>query len=159
MFDFKITPQLWFAEKAEEAARFYVSVFPNSRIDSVYALPAESPSGPADSVPIVEFTLAGQPFLAFSAHQVDSFNLAISLIVKCADQAEIDRLWDGLGQGGEHQMCGWLKDRYGVAWQIMPAQMMTLMKDKDRARAGRVANAMLKMRKLDAAVLKRAYDG
>lgn len=155
----KIIPSLWYSEKAEEAARFYVSLLPDSRIDSVTALPADSPSGPAGSVQIVEFTLAGQPFMAMSAGPLDPFNHAISFVVNCADQAELDRLWEALSQGGTVEQCGWLKDRYGVSWQIVPAALGELMKDTDKAKVRRVAEAMLKMVKLDVAGLRRAYEG
>jgi predicted 3-demethylubiquinone-9 3-methyltransferase (glyoxalase superfamily) len=154
----KITPCLWFADKAEEAARFYVSLLPNSRIDSVTTLPADTPSGPAGSVPVVEFTLGGQQFMAFQAGRPDPFNHAISFIVNCEDQAEIDRLWNALSAGGSPEQCGWLKDRYGVSWQIVPRVLGEMMKDKDRAKARRVAEAMLKMVKLDIGGLRKAYD-
>lgn len=111
----KITPHLWFAEKAVEAATFYVSLFPDSRVDAVAPLPVDTPSGPAGSVKVVEFTLAGQPFLAIEAGPLDPFNHAISFHVNCTDQAEVDRLWDALGAGGTFEQCGWLKDRYGVS--------------------------------------------
>jgi len=155
----KITPFLWYSDKAEEAAKFYVSLFPNSRIDSVTAMPADSPSGPAGSVTVVEFTLAGQPFMAMAAGPLDEFNHSISLYVNCEDQAEIDRYWDALGKGGSYEPCGWLKDRYGVSWQIVPRVLMKMHKDKDRARASRATEAMLKMQKLDIAALERAYGG
>jgi len=155
----KIVPSLWYSEKAEEAARFYVSLLPDSHIDSVSALPAESPSGPAGSVAMVEFTLAGQQFFAMAAGQMDPFNHAISLTIYCADQAEVDRLWNALLDGGKPEACGWLKDRYGVSWQIIPTALIEMMKDPDRARAKRVAEAMLTMVKIDIAGLKRAYEG
>jgi predicted 3-demethylubiquinone-9 3-methyltransferase (glyoxalase superfamily) len=155
----KIVPSLWYTEKAEEAATFYVSLLPNSKVDSVTALPADTPSGPAGSVKVVEFTLAGQPFLAISAGPLDPFNHAISFTILCDDQAEIDRLWAALSDGGQTEACGWLKDRYGLSWQITPRVLGEMMKDPDRARAKRVAEAMLKMVKLDIATLKRAYDG
>src|SRR5690348_14120301 len=155
-----IVPTLWYTDKAEEAARFYASLIPNSRIDSVTSLPSDSPSGPAGSVKIVEFTLAGRPFTAFSAGRLDGFNLAVSFMILCEDQAEVDRLWDGLLQGGgKPEQCGWLRDRYGLAWQIVPKQFRDMAGDPDRARAKRVTDAMLKMVKLDLAALKRAYDG
>src|SRR3954471_1340523 len=141
----KITPCLWFADKAEEAARFYVSLLPNSHIDSVTPLPADSPSGPAGSVQIVEFTLAGQRFLAMQAGPLEPFNHAISSTINCADQAEVDRLWNALSDGGRIEQCGWLKDRYGVSWQIVPTVLGEMMKDKDKTKARRVAEAMLKM--------------
>ena len=155
----KIVPNLWFADRALEAARFYVSLFPGSRVDSVTAVPADTPSGPAGSVQVVEFTLAGQPFIAFQAGPFDPFNHAISFMVNCDDQAEIDRLWEALAAGGTAEQCGWLKDRYGVSWQIVPAALGDLMKDPDRARARRVMEAMLQMRKLDIAALQRAHQG
>ena len=153
----KIVPHLWFVDNAVEAANFYVSVFPDSRMDSVTPIPADTPSGPAGSVPVVEFTLAGQPFMAISAGPLDSFNHAISLMVNCEDQAEIDRLWDALSAGGAIEMCGWLKDRYGVSWQIVPAVLGEMMKDPDRARARAVTEAMLQMKKFDIARLEQAY--
>jgi predicted 3-demethylubiquinone-9 3-methyltransferase (glyoxalase superfamily) len=155
----KVTPCLWYSEKAEEAARFYVSLLPDSRIDSVTPLPADSPSGPAGSVQVVEFTLAGRPFMAMSAGPLDPFNHAVSFMIECEDQAEVDRLWDALSAGGTVEQCGWLKDRYGLSWQIVPKALGQMMKDKDRARARRVAEAMLKMVKLDVEGLRRAYEG
>jgi predicted 3-demethylubiquinone-9 3-methyltransferase (glyoxalase superfamily) len=155
----KITPHLWFPEKADEAAEFYASIFPDSRVDSVTVLPAESPSGPPGSVKIVEFTLAGQPFLAITAGPLDPFNHAISFYVSCEDQAEIDRYWSKLLEGGKVEQCGWLKDRYGVSWQIAPAVLGEMMKSPDKARAQRVAKAMLGMVKFDIAELKKAYRG
>jgi predicted 3-demethylubiquinone-9 3-methyltransferase (glyoxalase superfamily) len=155
----KIVPHLWYSEKAAEAAAFYASIIPNSRVDSVTELPADSPSGPAGSVQIVEFTLAGQPFMAINAGPLDPFNHAVSFVVSCEDQAEIDRLWDALSAGGQIEECGWLKDRYGLSWQIVPTVLGEMMKDPDRARAKRVAEAMLKMVKLDIAGLKAAYEG
>jgi predicted 3-demethylubiquinone-9 3-methyltransferase (glyoxalase superfamily) len=135
---------LWYTEKAEEAARYYVSLLPDSRIDSVTTLPADTPSGPAGSVQIVEFTLGGRPFMAMNAGPLDPFNHAVSFVVNCADQTEIDRLWDALSEGGSTEQCGWLKDRYGVSWQIVPTVLGELIKDKDPAKARRVAEAMLK---------------
>ncbi len=155
-----IVPHLWYTDKAEEAARFYASLIPNSRVDSVTALPSDTPSGPAGSVKIVEFTLAGQPFTAFSAGPLDAFNHAISFMILCEDQAEVDRLWDGLLKGGGRaEQCGWLRDRYGLAWQIVPKEFREMARDPDRARAKRVVDAMLKMVKFDVAALRRAYDG
>jgi predicted 3-demethylubiquinone-9 3-methyltransferase (glyoxalase superfamily) len=154
----KIVPNLWYTDKAEEAAAFYVSLLPNSKVDSVTPLPADTPSGPAGSVKVVEFTLMGQPFMAIGAGPLDPFNHAVSFAVLCDDQAEIDRLWAALAQGGKTEQCGWLKDRYGLHWQIAPTVLGEMMKDPDRARAKRVAQAMLKMTKLDIGELKRAYD-
>jgi predicted 3-demethylubiquinone-9 3-methyltransferase (glyoxalase superfamily) len=155
----KIVPHLWYTDKAEEAAAFYATVLPNSKVDSVIALPADTPSGPAGSVKVVEFTLMGQPFMAISAGPLDPFNHAVSFMVQCDSQAEIDRLWTKLSEGGETEQCGWLKDRYGLCWQITPTVLGKMMKDPDRARARRVTEAMLKMVKLDVASLERAYNG
>jgi len=155
----KIVPNLWYTDKAEEAAAFYASLLPNSKVDSVTALPADTPSGPAGSVKVVEFTLMGQPFMAISAGPLDPFNHAVSFMVLCDDQAEIDRLWAALSEGGRTEQCGWLRDRYGLFWQITPTVLGKMMKDPDRARAKHVTEAMLKMTKLDIAMLERAYDG
>jgi predicted 3-demethylubiquinone-9 3-methyltransferase (glyoxalase superfamily) len=155
----KIVPSLWYSEKAEEAVAFYVSLLPDSRIDSVTTLPADTPSGPAGSVQVIEFTLSGQPFMAMNAGPLDPFNHAISLVVNCADQAEVDRLWDALSKDGTIEQCGWLKDRYGVSWQIVPTALGEMMKDWDVAKVRRVAQAMLRMVKLDIAGLRRAYEG
>lgn len=155
----KIIPHLWYTDKAEEAARFYASVLPDSHVDSVSTIPTETPSGPAGSVAIVEFTLVGQPFQAISAGPLDPFNHAVSFIVECADQAEIDRLWNALGKGGTTEQCGWLRDRYGLAWQIIPKAFHDMMKDGDPARRKRVVEAMLKIVKFDIAGLEQAYDG
>ena len=151
-----ITPSLWYSREAEEAANFYASIFPDSRVDSVTTLPSDSPSGPAGSVKIVEFTLLGQPFEAFSAGPLDQFNHAISLSVSCDTQEEVDRYWDALLQGGTPEQCGWLKDRYGLCWQIVPKVLATLIADPDREKAKRVTDAMLSMVKLDIAELERA---
>jgi predicted 3-demethylubiquinone-9 3-methyltransferase (glyoxalase superfamily) len=155
----RIVPHLWYAKEAEEAARFYASIFPDSRVDSVTALPADSPSGPAGSVKVVDFTLAGQPFMAISAGPLDSFNHAVSFVVECKDQAEVDRYWEALGAGGAIEQCGWLRDRYGLSWQIVPAAFLRMMKDPDRAAARRAAEAMLQMKKLDLAGLEEAFRG
>ena len=155
----RIIPHLWYNTEAEEAAAFYASVLPNSRVDRVTPLMAESPSGPPGSVKIVEFTLFGQSFVAFSAGPLDDFNHAISFMIECDDQQEIDRLWDALGNGGTIEQCGWLRDRYGLCWQIAPKVLGEMMTDKDPARARRVAEAMLQMVKLDIAGLQKAYNG
>jgi predicted 3-demethylubiquinone-9 3-methyltransferase (glyoxalase superfamily) len=155
----KIVPFLWYTEKAEEAAAFYASLIPNSKVDSVTALPADTPSGPAGSVKVVEFTLMGTPFMAISAGPLDPFNHAVSFIIECDSQAEIDRLWAKLSEGGRTEECGWLQDRYGLYWQITPTVLGKIMKDPDRARAKRATEAMLKMTKLDIAGLERAYNG
>ena len=155
----KITPCLWFDKGAEEAARFYVSLLPGSRVDNVTALQADSPSGPAGSVQVVEFTLAGQSYMAMDAGPFDPFNHEISFVIDCADQAELDRLWEALLDGGTPEQCGWLKDRYGVSWQIVPAALGRMMKDKDPKKARRAAGAMMKMVKFDIAALEAAFEG
>ena len=157
--DAKIIPHLWFPEKAEEAAAFYVSLLPGSHIDSVTALPADSPSGPAGAVQVVEFTLAGQQFMAVDAGELEPLNHAISFLVNCDTQEEVDRLWEALSEGGTTEQCGWLKDRYGLSWQISPTVLGGMMRDPDRERAGRTAEAMLQMTKFDIAALERAYRG
>ncbi|MGZ5268658.1 MAG: VOC family protein [Caldimonas sp.] len=156
----KITPFLWYAKEAEEAAAFYVSVFPDSRIVGVTTLPSESPSGPPGSVKIVEFELFGQAFTAMSAGPLDPFNHAVSFVVGCDDQAEIDRYWNALlGHGGSPEQCGWLKDRYGLSWQIVPKPMGELMGGSDKAAARRASDAMMTMVKIDIAALKAAAAG
>jgi predicted 3-demethylubiquinone-9 3-methyltransferase (glyoxalase superfamily) len=155
----KIFPFLWYAKEAEQAARFYASIFPDSRVDRVTTLRSETPSGPPGSVKVVDFTLFGQHFQAMTAGPLDPFNHAISLVVLCEDQTELDRYWNALLEGGSPEACGWLRDKYGVSWQIVPAVLDEMMADKDVARSKRVTDAMLKMVKLDIAVLKAAYDG
>ena len=155
----KITPFLWYSKEAEEAAAFYASVFPDSRITRVWALPSESPSGPPGSVKIVEFVLFGQPFSAMSAGPLDPFNHAVSFVVNCDNQTELDRYWNALLEGGSAEACGWLKDRFGVSWQIVPTVLFQMMASADRARAKRAADAMLKMVKIDIALLQAAFDG
>ncbi len=155
----KITPFLWYSRQAEEAAAFYVSIFPDSRIERVVTLPADSPSGPAGSVKVVDFVLFGQSLTAMSAGPLDPFNHSVSFVVSCDSQAEIDRYWEALLQGGgSAENCGWLKDRYGVYWQVVAAQLIDMMADPDRAKARRVAEAMLKMVKFDIAQLQHAYQ-
>ncbi|HET6582821.1 MAG TPA: VOC family protein [Nannocystaceae bacterium] len=155
----RITPHLWYAKEAEEAARFYASIFPDSRVDRVRTMPSESPSGPPGSVKIVEFTLFGQSFMAISAGPLDSFNHSVSFMVNCDDQAEVDRYWNALVEGGKAEPCGWVKDRYGLSWQIVPAVLARMLADKDPEKARRVGDAMLKMVKIDVAKLKAAYEG
>jgi predicted 3-demethylubiquinone-9 3-methyltransferase (glyoxalase superfamily) len=156
----KIAPHLWYTEKAGEAAKFYASIFPDSRIDTLTTIPANTPSGPAGTVEIVEFTLCGQSFLAIGAGKHDPFNDAISLHVTCEDQAEIDRYWDALSKdGGKPVACGWITDKYGVRWQISPRRLGELMKSKEPGVAKRVSEAMLKMVKFDVAALERAAKG
>jgi len=154
----KIAPHLWFADKAEEAVAFYVSLFPDSTVVRVTDSPADSPSGPVGLVQIIDFMLAGQPFMAINAGPLDPFNHAISFVVNCADQAEVDRYWNALLEGGSAEQCGWLKDRYGVSWQIVPTVLGDMVADSDRKRAARAMKAMLGMVKLDIAKLKKAFD-
>ena len=155
----KIRPCLWFDGEAEEAANFYVSLFPSSRIDHVQRNVMDSPAGKAGTVLVVEFTLAGQRFMALNGGTRFEYTHAISFEVDCADQAEIDRLWDALSDGGLIEQCGWLKDRYGVSWQIVPVVLGQMLGDPDPAKAQRVMQAMLRMIKLDIAGLKAAYEG
>jgi|SRR3954462_11261820 predicted 3-demethylubiquinone-9 3-methyltransferase (glyoxalase superfamily) len=156
----KICTFLWYAKEAEEAARFYASIFPNSSVDRVTPMLSESPSGPPGSVKIVDFTLLGQRFQAMTAGRHDDFNDAISIMVECDDQAELDRYWNALLEGGgKPQACGWLVDRYGLRWQITPAMLNDALRDKDPARSKRVTDAMLKMVKLDIATLQKAAQG
>ena len=155
----RIVPFLWYSEKAEEAAAFYASIIPNSKVNSVTALPVDSPSGPAGSVKVVDFTLNGQPFMAMTAGPLDDFNHAVSFMIECEDQKEIDRLWDALGEGGTYEQCGWLRDRYGLCWQIVPKVFKQMMQDKDPAKVKRYAEAMMKMVKFDIAALQKAFNG
>ena len=154
----KIFPFLWYAKEAEEAARTYASIFPDSRVDRVTSMQSESPSGPPGTVKVVDFTLFGQRFQAMTAGPHHDFNDAISFVVECDDQQELDRYWLALLEGGgAEQACGWLIDRFGVRWQIIPARMVDWMSDPDKARSKRVSDAMLKMVKLDLATLEKAY--
>ena len=156
----KIFTFLWYAKEAEQAAKFYASVFPDSRVDRVTSMQSESPSGPPGSVKVVDFTLFGQRFQAMSAGPHHEFNDAISMVVLCDDQEELDRYWKALLEGGgKPQACGWLIDRFGLRWQIIPAAFEEMMRDKDRARSKRVTDAMLRMVKLDIAALQKAYRG
>lgn len=152
-------PCLWFDGKAEEAATFYTSLLPDSRVDKVWRSPADTPSGPAGMVLTVDFTLNGQQFQGLNGGPDFSFNEAVSFVIECEDQAEVDRLWDALtANGGEPGPCGWLKDRFGLSWQIVPRQLNELVGDPDPERARRAMEAMLKMGKIDVAELQRAAD-
>lgn len=158
----KITPFLWFDDKAEEAADFYVSIFKNSRIGGVsrYGDEAAKMSGrPKGSAMTVTFELDGQKFMALNGGPLFQFTEAISFMVNCETQAEVDELWEKLSAGGSPGRCGWLKDKYGVSWQIVPTALGQMMADSDPARSKRVMNAMLQMNKLDINRLKQAYDG
>jgi predicted 3-demethylubiquinone-9 3-methyltransferase (glyoxalase superfamily) len=156
----KISPCLWFDGEAEEAAKFYVSLLPDSRIEKVQRNSVDSPSGKAGSVLVMEFTLAGQRFMALNGGTRFEYTPAVSFKIDCADQAEVDRLWDALSaNGGQAGRCGWLKDRFGVSWQIVPTVLPELLGGPDRAGAQRAMAAMMQMVKLDIAGLKRAYEG
>ncbi len=155
----KISPFLSFDGHAEEAARFYVSLFPDSRIDRLTRAPLDYPGGPAGSVLIVEFTLAGRSFVALNTSGF-TFTEAVSLQINTEDQAETDRLWNALtAEGGAEIACGWLKDRWGVFWQVTPTRLMEMIKGPDPARARRAMEAMMTMVKIDIAALERAVAG
>ncbi|MDD4933508.1 MAG: VOC family protein [Methylacidiphilaceae bacterium] len=151
----KIKPHLWFDKEAREAAEFYVSIFPDSRLIEVAMVP-DTPSG---DVEVVLFELSGVPFSAFSAGPRFRFNESISFWVSCATQEEIDYYWASLSAHPDSEACGWLKDRYGLSWQIVPAAMEEMMKRKEPARLARLTQAMLGMKKLDVAALRKAFDG
>ena len=154
----KISPCLWFVNDAEEAARFYVSLLPDSRIEHIMHSVADTPSGPAGSVLLVLFTLAGQSFQALNGGKAEQHSNAVSFSIDCADQAEVDRIWDRLCDGGTPIQCGWVNDRYGMPWQVVPSALPRLLNDPDRAKAARVMQAMMQMVKLDVAELQAAYD-
>lgn len=150
-----IVPHLWFAKEAREAARFYTSVFPDSRVKNTTTLP-DTPSGAVD---LVTFTLSGQEFMAISAGPLFTFNESISFIVRCDTQDEIDYYWEKLtSDGGQEGMCGWLKDKYGLSWQIVPSAMADMLQEEDPERLARVTQALLRMKKLDIAALRRAHN-
>jgi len=156
----KITPFLWFDDESEEAAKYYVSIFRNSKIRSItrYDKAGAAVSGrPEGAVMTVAFELDGQEFIALNGGPQFKFSEAISFAVKCETQGEIDELWEKLSRGGEEVECGWLKDRYGLSWQIVPAVLGEMMSDPDPARSQRVMEALVKMKKLDLAELKKAY--
>jgi predicted 3-demethylubiquinone-9 3-methyltransferase (glyoxalase superfamily) len=156
----KITPYLWCDGNAEEAARFYVSLFPDSHVDSVQRAPADNPSTGAGDVLLVNFTLAGQPFTALNGGPEFPFTEAVSFLIDCEEQAEVDRLWSALvAGGGSPGQCGWLKDRFGLSWQVIPRQLGEMLNSPDRERAGRAMEAMLKMSKIDIEALRRAFEG
>jgi predicted 3-demethylubiquinone-9 3-methyltransferase (glyoxalase superfamily) len=155
----KIVPFLWFDGNAEEAANFYVSVLDDSRIDSVSRSPADNPSGSASQVLVVDFTLSGRAFKGINGGPQFPFTEAVSFFVDCVSQKEVDRLWGALTNGGMPGQCGWLKDRFGVSWQIVPRELGEMLGDPDRVRAGRAMEAMLEMSKIDVAALRRAFEG
>ncbi|XXF78111.1 VOC family protein [Myxococcaceae bacterium GXIMD 01537] len=148
----KITTFLMFNNQAEEAAKLYTAVFKNSKVGPI----SRGPDGAALGV---NFELDGQPYMAFNGGPSFKFSEGMSLFVSCEDQIEVDRLWEQLAEGGKHKQCGWLEDRFGVSWQIIPTALMRLMGDKDPVKAGRVVQAMLKMKKIDIAGLELAYQG
>jgi predicted 3-demethylubiquinone-9 3-methyltransferase (glyoxalase superfamily) len=153
----KVLPCLWFDGNAEEAAEFYVTLLPNSHVDNVWRSPAETPSGPAGMILTVDFTVAGQQFQGLNGGPDFTFNESVSFVIECEDQAEVDRLWESLtANGGEPGPCGWLKDRFGLSWQIVPRRLGELVNDSDPERARRAMEAMLKMGKIEVAELERA---
>jgi predicted 3-demethylubiquinone-9 3-methyltransferase (glyoxalase superfamily) len=154
----KITPFLWFDNKAEEAAKFYVSVFKNSRIVTVTRY-GETGPGPTGKVMSVIFRLDGQEFYALNGGPQFKFTEAISLFINCETQQEVDELWEKLSEGGLQSRCGWLKDRYGLSWQVIPKVLGKLLQDKDPVKSKRVMEAMLQMGKIDIEKLKQAYEG
>jgi len=153
----KIIPYLWFDNQAEEAMNFYTSIFENSRVGSVTRY-GEAGPGPKGSVMIASFELEGHEFLALNGGPVFKFTEAISFLVNCKTQQEVDRLWEKLSEGGEEGQCGWLKDKYGVSWQIVPTVLGEMMQDKDALKSERVMNALLQMKKIDIEGLKKAYE-
>lgn len=154
----KITPFLWFDSQAEEAARFYVSVFKNSKIEEVTRY-GESGPGAKGSAMTVAFQLDGQKFTALNGGPVFEFTEAISFVVNCETQAEVDDFWAKLSKDGQEVECGWLKDKYGLAWQIVPTRLLEMLKDQNAERKDRVMKAMMKMKKLDIAGFEEAYAG
>lgn len=154
----KITPFLWFDDKAEEAMNFYVSIFRNSKIVKVNRYPEGAP-GPTGTVMTAEFQLEGQEFVALNGGPHFKFTEAISFVVNCESQEEVDRFWEKLSEGGEESQCGWLKDKYGLSWQIVPIVLVEMLEDNDPEKSQRVWKAMLQMKKIDIKTLKQAYDG
>jgi predicted 3-demethylubiquinone-9 3-methyltransferase (glyoxalase superfamily) len=154
----KITPFLWFDDQAEEAAQFYTSIFNNSKITG-YTRYGENSQKPEGTVMTVAFQLEGQDFVALNGGPHFSFTPAISLFVNCEDQAEVDDLWEQLTEGGEEEQCGWLKDKYGVSWQIIPAELIELINSSDVEKSQLATQAMLQMGKIDLSEIRRAFDG
>ncbi|HYE44917.1 MAG TPA: VOC family protein [Caulobacter sp.] len=155
----KVTQHLWYEKDMEAAIRFYTSLIPNSRIEDVSAVMGESPAGPAGSVTIISFVLGGQNYMAIEAGPLDPFNHSFSIMVEPETQEDLDRLWDALSEGGSIEQCGWLKDRWGLCWQIAPKRLRELMDSPDKAVVKRVTEQMLKMVKLDIAPLEAAAAG
>ena len=155
----KLTTCLWFDGQAEQAARFYAAVFPNSKVGRIVKFPEGTPGTPG-TVMTVEFELDGAPFMGLNGGPEFKFSEAVSFVIDCADQAEVDRYWTALlADGGEESVCGWLKDRFGVSWQVTPRILPQLMADPDRDKANRVTAAMMEMRKIDVAKLEAAAAG
>jgi predicted 3-demethylubiquinone-9 3-methyltransferase (glyoxalase superfamily) len=152
-----IVPCLWFDGEAEEAAKFYVSLFPNSHVDKVVEAPTDFPSGKKGDVLTVDFTLMGRKFQGLNGGPYFTFNEAVSLTVPCENQTEVDRYWKALSAVPEAEQCGWVKDRYGLSWQIVPTILDRFLADPNRTKAGRVMEVMLKMKKLDIQALRDAY--
>jgi predicted 3-demethylubiquinone-9 3-methyltransferase (glyoxalase superfamily) len=156
----KITPMLWFDGDAEEAAKFYTSTFPNSRIDKVVRAAADTPSNKKGDIITVEFTLDGAKFVGLNGGPDFRFSEAVSFVIDCKDQAEVDHYWDALVMGGgEPSVCGWLKDKFGLSWQVTPRRLLEMTESDDRAAAERAMKAMLEMTKIDIAKLEEAYNG
>jgi predicted 3-demethylubiquinone-9 3-methyltransferase (glyoxalase superfamily) len=154
----RITPNLWFDTQAQQAAEFYVSIFPGSEItDTTYY--GEAGPGPTGTVLTVEFTLDGQPFVGINGGPHFTFDEAVSFMITCDEQDEVDYYWDALTAGGEESQCGWLKDKFGLSWQVCPSGMAEVLNDADPERANRAMKAMLGMRKIDVAALRAAADG
>jgi predicted 3-demethylubiquinone-9 3-methyltransferase (glyoxalase superfamily) len=154
----RISPFLWFDQQAEEAAHFYVSIFPNSAVGKI-ARYTETGPGPNGSVMTVAFELDGQQFTALNGGPIFKFTEALSLVVNCDSQEEVDHYWDRLSEGAQEVQCGWVKDKYGVSWQVVPVAFIELVQDKDPVKVDRVMKAMMKMKKLDLAALEKAYRG
>jgi predicted 3-demethylubiquinone-9 3-methyltransferase (glyoxalase superfamily) len=154
----KINPFLWFDDQAEEAARFYTSIFNNSKIETIVHY-GETGPGPKGSVMTVAFELEGQKFVALNGGPHFKFTEAISFVVNCETQSELDEFWQKLSEGGEEEACGWLKDKFGLSWQIVPTVMVEMLQDPDPERSQRVMQAMMPMKKLDIAALEQAYRG
>jgi predicted 3-demethylubiquinone-9 3-methyltransferase (glyoxalase superfamily) len=155
----RITPCLWFDGNAEEAADFYVTVFPDSRVDAVHHAPSDYPAGKAGNVLMVEFTLSGQPFTGLNGGPHFQFNEAISFQIPVETQEQVDRFTNALSAVPEAEQCGWVKDRFGVSWQIVPRQLMRLISDPDAGRAKLAFEAMMRMKRIDIAALERAAAG
>jgi predicted 3-demethylubiquinone-9 3-methyltransferase (glyoxalase superfamily) len=154
----KVTPNLWFDGNAEEAAKFYVSLLPDSRIENIWRSPADNPSTPEGAALMVDFTVGGQRFTGINGGPQFPFTEAVSFVIDCEDQAEVDRLWSALiADGGSPGQCGWLKDRFGVSWQVIPRQLGEMLGSPDRDGARRAMEAMLRMTKIDVATMREAF--